>query len=240
MKLQQLYSQVRRAVDDYGMITDGDKIAIGISGGKDSLTLLYALAGLRRFYPEKFELVAISVDLGIAPVDMSGIRALCLELEVPLTLIPTQIGPIIFEERQESSPCSLCAKMRKGALNDAALRLGCNKIAYAHHMDDIIETMFLSMIYEGKFYTFPPVTHLDQTDLTVIRPLMYVLEADVIGFKNKYSLPVVKNPCPVDGATRREYVKQLIRQINRDNPGVKKRLFHAITTGNIEDWQQLL
>jgi len=240
MKLQQLYSQVRRAVDDYGMITDGDKIAIGISGGKDSLTLLYALAGLRRFYPEKFELVAISVDLGIAPVDMSGIRALCLELEVPLTLIPTQIGPIIFEERQESSPCSLCAKMRKGALNDAALRLGCNKIAYAHHMDDIIETMFLSMIYEGKFYTFPPVTHLDQTDLTVIRPLMYVLEADVIGFKNKYSLPVVKNPCPVDGATRREYVKQLIRQINRDNPGVKKRLFHAITTGSIEDWQQLL
>lgn len=240
MKLQQLYSQVRRAVDDYGMITDGDKIAIGISGGKDSLTLLYALAGLRRFYPEKFELVAISVDMGIAPVDMSGIRALCLELEVPLTLIPTQIGPIIFEERQESSPCSLCAKMRKGALNDAALRLGCNKIAYAHHMDDIIETMFLSMIYEGKFYTFPPVTHLDQTDLTVIRPLMYVLEADVIGFKNKYSLPVVKNPCPVDGATRREYVKQLIRQINRDNPGVKKRLFHAITTGSIEDWQQLL
>lgn len=240
MKLQQLYSQVRRAVDDYGMITDGDKIAIGISGGKDSLTLLCALAGLRRFYPEKFELVAISVDLGIAPVDMSGIRALCLELEVPLTLIPTQIGPIIFEERQESSPCSLCAKMRKGALNDAALRLGCNKIAYAHHMDDIIETMFLSMIYEGKFYTFPPVTHLDQTDLTVIRPLMYVLEADVIGFKNKYSLPVVKNPCPADGATRREYVKQLIRQINRDNPGVKKRLFHAITTGNIEDWQQLL
>lgn len=240
MKLQQLYSQVRRAVDDYGMITDGDKIAIGISGGKDSLTLLYALAGLRRFYPEKFELVAISVDLGIVPVDMSGIRALCLELEVPLTLIPTQIGPIIFEERQESSPCSLCAKMRKGALNDAALRLGCNKIAYAHHMDDIIETMFLSMIYEGKFYTFPPVTHLDQTDLTVIRPLMYVLEADVIGFKNKYSLPVVKNPCPADGATRREYVKQLIRQINRDNPGVKKRLFHAITTGNIEDWQQLL
>ncbi len=240
MKLQQLYSQVRRAVDDYGMITDGDKIAIGISGGKDSLTLLYALAGLRRFYPEKFELVAISVDLGIAPVDMSGIRALCRKLEVPLTLIPTQIGPIIFEERQESSPCSLCAKMRKGALNDAALRLGCNKIAYAHHMDDIIETMFLSMIYEGKFYTFPPVTHLDQTDLTVIRPLMYVLEADVIGFKNKYSLPVVKNPCPADGATRREYVKQLIRQINRDNPGVKKRLFHAITTGNIEEWKQLL
>lgn len=238
MKLQQLYSHVRKAIDDYGMIEDGDKIAIGLSGGKDSLTLLYALAGLRKFYPKEFELVAISVDLGIAPVDMCAIEQLCTELDVPLTLIPTQIGPIIFNERKESSPCSLCAKMRKGALNDAAIKLGCNKVAYAHHMDDIIETMFLSMIYEGKFYTFPPVTHLDKSNLNVIRPLMYVIEADVIGFKNKYQLPVVKNPCPADGYTRREYVKQLIRQINRENPGVKKRFFHAIETGNIEGWNK--
>lgn len=238
MKLQQLYSRVRRALDDYNMIADGDKIAIGISGGKDSLTLLYALAGLRKFYPKKYDLVAISVDLGIAETDMSDVQKLCEKLEVPLTLISTQIGPIIFEERKESSPCSLCAKMRKGALNEAALDLGCNKVAYAHHMDDIIETMFLSMIYEGKFYTFPPVTKLDKTNLTVIRPLMYVLEADVIGFKNKYELPVVKNPCPADGYTRREYTKQLICQINQENPGVKKRFFHAIETGNIEGWHK--
>ena len=238
MKLQQLYSRVRQAIEDYEMIEDGDRIAIGISGGKDSLTLLYALAGLRKFYPEKFELIAISVDLSIAPVDMHAIKQLCNELDVSLTVIPTQIGPIIFDERKESSPCSLCAKMRKGALNDVALKLGCNKIAYAHHMDDIIETMFLSMIYEGKFYTFPPVTHLDKSNLIVIRPLMYVLEADVIGFKNKYNLPVVKNPCPADGYTRREYVKQLIQQINRENPGVKKRFFHAIETGNIEGWHK--
>lgn len=238
MKLQQLYSRVRRALDDYNMIEDGDKIAIGISGGKDSLTLLYALAGLRKFYPKKYDLVAISVDLGIAEINMSDVQKLCEKLEVPLTLISTQIGPIIFEERKESSPCSLCAKMRKGALNEAALDLGCNKVAYAHHMDDIIETMFLSMIYEGKFYTFPPVTKLDKTNLTVIRPLMYVLEADVIGFKNKYELPVVKNPCPADGYTRREYTKQLIRQINQENPGVKKRFFHAIETGNIEGWHK--
>lgn len=236
MKLQQLYSRVRQAIDDYHMIEDNDRIAIGISGGKDSLTLLYALAGLRRFYPQKFELVAISVDLGISKVDMSQIEALCQQLEVPFTLIKTQIGPIIFEERKESSPCSLCAKMRKGALNNAAIELGCNKIAYAHHMDDIIETMFLSMIYEGKFYTFPPVTHLDKSHLTVIRPMMYVLEADVKGFQNQYHLPVVKNPCPADGATKREYTKQLIRQINHDNPGVKKRFFNAIVTGNIEGW----
>ena len=238
MKLQQLYSRVRRALDDYNMIEDGDKIAIGISGGKDSLTLLYALAGLRKFYPKKYDLVAISVDLGIAETDMSDVQKICEKLEVPLTLSSTQIGPIIFEERKESSPCSLCAKMRKGALNEAALDLGCNKVAYAHHMDDIIETMFLSMIYEGKFYTFPPVTKLDKTNLTVIRPLMYVLETDVIGFKNKYELPVVKNPCPADGYTRREYTKQLIRQINQENPGVKKRFFHAIETGNIEGWHK--
>ena len=238
MKLQQLYSRVRRALDDYNMIADGDKIAIGISGGKDSLTLLYALAGLRKFYPKKYDLVAISVDLGIAEINMSDVQKLCEKLEVPLTLISTQIGPIIFEERKESSPCSLCAKMRKGALNEASIHLGCNKVAYAHHMDDIIETMFLSMIYEGKFYTFPPVTKLDKTNLKVIRPLMYVLEADVIGFKNKYELPVVKNPCPADGYTRREYTKQLIRQINQENPGVKKRFFHAIETGNIEGWHK--
>lgn len=169
---------------------------------------------------------------------MSDVQKLCEKLEVPLTLISTQIGPIIFEERKESSPCSLCAKMRKGALNEAAIHLGCNKVAYAHHMDDIIETMFLSMIYEGKFYTFPPVTKLDKTNLKVIRPLMYVLEADVIGFKNKYELPVMKNPCPADGYTRREYTKQLIRQINQENPGVKKRFFHAIETGNIEGWHK--
>lgn len=238
MKLQQLYSRVRRALDDYNMIADGDKIAIGISGVKDSLTLLYALAGLRKFYPKKYDLVAISVDLGIAEINMSDVQKLCEKLEVPLTLISTQIGPIIFEERKESSPCSLCAKMRKGALNEAALDLGCNKVAYAHHMDDIIETLFLSMIYDGKFYTFPPVTKLDKTNLTVIRPLMYVLEADVIGFKNKYELPVVKNPCPADGYTRREYTKQLIRQINQENPGLKKRFFHAIETGNIEGWHK--
>ena len=140
------------------------------------------------------------------------------------------------EERKESSPCALCAKMRKGALNDYAKQIGCNKVAYAHHMDDIIETMFLSMFYEGQFYSFAPVTYLDRSGITVIRPLMYVPEANVIGFLHKYHLPLVKNPCPADGETKREYVKQLVRQINLENPGVKKRIFHAICTGRIEGW----
>lgn len=236
MKLQQLYSYVRQAIDDYQMIASGDRIAIGISGGKDSLTLLYALAGLRKFYPEKFELVALTVDLGFPGFDLTAIRQLCEELEVEYHIVKTKIGQIVFEERKESSPCALCAKMRKGALNDYAKQLSCDKIAYAHHMDDIIETMFLSMFYEGRFYSFAPVTHLDRSDLTVIRPLMYVPEANVIGFLHKQNLPLVKNPCPADGETKREYIKQLVRTLNRENPGIKKRIFHAICNGKIDGW----
>ncbi len=236
MKIQQLYSYVRRAVDDYHMIEEGDKIAVGISGGKDSLTLLYALSGLRRFYPKKFEIIAVTVDLGFGEFDLSPIEALCKELEVEYHIVRTDIGNIIFEQRKEDSPCSLCAKMRKGSLNDAVKELGCNKVAYAHHMDDLIETMFLSLIYEGRFHCFSPVTYLDRMDLTVIRPMMYLPEADVIGFMNKTTLPVVKNPCPVDGHTKREYAKNLVRQINLENPGAKQRMFHAILDGNIKGW----
>ncbi len=238
MELQRLYSYVRRAADDYHMIEEGDKIAVGISGGKDSLTLLYALAGLRRFYPKKFSLIAISIDLGFPGFDLSPIKALCQELEVEYHIVKTEIGQIIFEDRKEASPCSLCAKMRKGSLNDAVKELGCNKVAYAHHMDDIVETMMLSLIYEGRFHSFSPVTYLDRMDLTVIRPMMYLPEAEVIGFMNKYQIPTVKNPCPVDGLTRREYAKNLVRQINLENPGAKQRMFTAILDGNIKGWPQ--
>ncbi|WP_455953270.1 tRNA lysidine(34) synthetase [Blautia sp.] len=236
MKLQQLMSQTRRAIDDYGMIHTGDKIAIGISGGKDSLTLLYALHGLQRFYPEKFDLEAITVNLGNPDFDLSHIRHLCETMQIPYTVVKTEIAQIVFEERKEKNPCSLCAKMRKGALNDAVKKLGCNKIAYAHHKDDIVETMMMSLIYEGHFYSFPPITHLDRTNLTVIRPLMYVSEADVKGFCRKYQLPVVKSPCPADGYTKRQYVKDLLRKLNLENPGVKERMFSAIINGNISDW----
>ena len=236
MKLQRLLSLTRQAVDDYALIDSGDKIAVGISGGKDSLTLLYALHGLKRFYPNEFELSAITVDLGFENFDLSPVRSLCSELSVPFTVVPTDIGKILFETRKESNPCALCAKMRKGALNETAKQMGCNKIAYAHHRDDLIETMLLSLIYEGRFYAFSPKTFLDRTELTVIRPMIYVSEADVIGFKNRFSLPVCKNPCPVDGKTKREYVKQLTKQLNLQAPGVKERIFHAITEGNIEGW----
>jgi tRNA 2-thiocytidine biosynthesis protein TtcA len=229
MRLQKLYSYTRKAIDDYEMINEGDKIAIGISGGKDSLTLLYALSGMRRFYPQKYELAAISVDLGLGIQNMDKIKELCDSLEVPFYIEKTEIGNIVFDIRKEKNPCSLCAKMRKGALNNKALELGCNKIAYAHHKDDIIETMMMSFIYEGRINSFAPVTHLEKTGLYVLRPMMYVSEAEVIGFKNKYQLPVAKNPCPVDGHTKREYIKKLISEINKENPGVKERMFTAIS-----------
>lgn len=236
MNLQRLLSLTRQAIDDYQMIESGDKIAIGISGGKDSLALLYALHGLQRFYPKEFELVAITVDLGFGNFDLESIKSLCSDLSIEYTIIPTEIGKILFETRNESNPCALCAKMRKGAFNQAAKSMGCNKIAYAHHRDDLIETMLLSLIYEGRFYAFSPKTYLDRMDLTVIRPLMYAQESDIIGFKNRYKLPVCKNPCPVDGKTKREYVKNLTRKINLDAPGVKDRFFHAIIEGNIDGW----
>lgn len=236
MTLQRLYSLTRQAIDAYGLIEDNDHIAVGISGGKDSLTLLYALHGLMQFYPKKFTLSAITVDLGFGQMNLSPVKELCERFSVPYTIVSTDIGKILFQTRQEANPCSLCAKLRKGALNDAALKLGCNKVAYAHHRDDLIETMLLSLIYEGRFYAFSPKTYLDRTGLTVIRPMIYVKEADVIGFRNKYQLPVCKNPCPVDGHTKREYVKNLTKQLEHENPGVKDRLFHSVMEGQIEGW----
>ena len=237
MKLQQLYSVVRKAIEDYNMIEEGDHIAIGISGGKDSLTLLYALAGIRRFYPKHFSLTAITVDLGFKNLNLSKIQELCDELEVPYHIVKTDIADIVFKQREESNPCSLCAKMRKGALNDAMKELGCNKVAYAHHKDDVVTTMMMSLIYEGRFHTFRPVTYLDRTEITVIRPFLYMNEADVIGFVNRYNVPVVKSPCPADGFTTREYVGNLISEINKETPGVKSRMFAAIQDYPLEGWE---
>lgn len=238
MKLQQVLSVVRKAVDDYHMIEENDKIAVGISGGKDSLTLLYALHGLMRFYPNRFTIQAVTVDLGFDNLNLDRIQELCDKLEVAYTIVRTDIAQIIFEDRKETNPCSLCAKMRKGALNQAVKETGCNKIAYAHHKDDVIETMLMSLIYEGRFHTFAPVTYLDRMDMTVIRPLMYMNEADVIGFVNKYQLPVVKSPCPADGHTKREYIKNLLRQLNLENPGVKARMFTAVQDSNMKGWNK--
>ena len=236
MKLQKLYSYTRKAIDDFQMIKENDSIAVGISGGKDSLTLLYALAGLRRFYPVHYSLTAITVDLGYPDFDLTEIKALCQKLDVPYHIIPTQIGAIIKEQNKKNSPCSLCAKLRKGALNQAVIELGCNKVAYAHHKDDIIETMLLSLMFEGRFYAFPPMTVLPEAGVTVIRPMMYVPEKGVANFVVEQGIQIVKNACPVDGSTKREYARQLMEQINRETPGAKDRMMHAIVNGRFSDW----
>ena len=238
MKLQHLYSLTRRAIDDYQMIQDGDKIAVGISGGKDSLTLLYALAGLRRFYPNHFDIEAVAVDLGFEGMDLSPIQSLCDDLNVNFTIEKTDIAEVVFKARKESNPCSLCAKMRKGAFNEVVQNLGCNKLAYAHHKDDVIETMLMSMIFEGHFYTFSPVTYLDRMNLTLIRPMIYVEECDIKGFMKAYKLPVQKNPCPADGYTKREYAKNLVKQLEKENAGAKARLFHSIIEGTLPAWKK--
>lgn len=236
MTLQKLYSYTRQAINDFQMIQNGDKIAIGVSGGKDSLALLYALSGLQKFIPEKIDIVAITVDLGFGNFETEEIRKLCEKLGIEYHLVKTQIADILKAKIKEGSFCSLCAKMRKGALNNFAKELGCNKIAYAHHKDDFVETMILSLFYEGQFFSFPPVKYYEDVDLTVIRPLLYVPEKDIIGFQNKMTLQSIKNPCPFDKNTKREYVKNLLRQLKKDNPEIQQKMFNAILKGKIYEW----
>lgn len=230
MDTQKLLSYLRQCIKKYNMIQNGDKIAVGLSGGKDSMTLLYGLKKLQCFYPEHFSLVAIYVNLGVntseEPINI--MTEFCRELDVPFYHIDTDIYQIVFEERKEKNPCSLCAKMRKGSLNNMAISLGCNKIAYAHHKDDFIETSLMSLLYEGHYYCFPPVTYLDKTGLTVLRPMLYINEREIQGFTYKNHLPVINNPCPADGYTKRQEIKEFIEQSVVKFPDIKKNLNAAL------------
>lgn len=238
MQHQKLLSYVRQAVQDYNMIEDGDKIAIGISGGKDSICLLLALNDLKRFYPKKFEIEAITVSLGLPGSNYGDIEDLCKEIGVNYTVVETEIGKIIFEERKEKNPCSLCAKMRKGALNNKAEELGCNKIALGHNKDDIVETFFMSLLFEGRINTFSPVSFLGRKKLYSIRPLMYVSEKDTKGYIKKYGLKIVKSPCPVDGKTKREEIKNLIKNLSKTYDNLETKVFNAIQRSHIEGWNE--
>lgn len=240
MNLNRLLSYTRKAVDKYNMIDEDDKIAVGISGGKDSLALLYALAELRKFYPVRFDITAITVNLGIEPMDYSKISKLCCELDVDYYIIDTQIKEIVFDIRKEKHPCSLCAKLRKGALNNKIKELGCNKVAYGHHRDDFVETLYMSLIYEGRLHTLSPITYLEKSGLTLIRPLLFVPEVDIIGFKNKYSLPVLENLCPADGNTKRQEIKNIIKELKKANPCILKNGFSAIQGADFKDWPKIV
>jgi tRNA(Ile)-lysidine synthase TilS/MesJ len=236
--IKRVLSFVRRALDDYSMIEDGDKIAIGVSAGKDSLTLLCAMAEIRRFYPKKFDLLAITVDMGFEGMDFSPVKRFCEELGVEYEIVPTQISKIIFDVRKEKNPCSLCAKMRRGALYNYAKERGCNKVALGHHFDDVVETFMLNLFYEGRLGCFQPVTYLSNTDITLIRPMIYMPEKDVRYFASKTELPIQKSPCPADGNTEREEMKKLLASLERENKGLRYRIFGAIQRGEIDGFHE--
>ncbi|MBR7185087.1 MAG: tRNA 2-thiocytidine(32) synthetase TtcA [Clostridia bacterium] len=238
-ELKHILSYIRRAVADYDMIAPHDTVAVGVSAGKDSLALLYALAALRRFYPVPFTLKAITVDMGFAGMDFSPIAELCRELDVPYHVIPTQISHIIFDVRKESNPCSLCAKMRRGSLHAAARELGCNRVALGHHFDDVVETFMLNLFHEGRIGCFQPVTYLSRSDLYLIRPLIYCPEKDIRYFAGKVSLPVIPSPCPADGHTERESMKQLLRTLDREHKGLRYRIFGAIQRAGVDGFKEL-
>ena len=234
--MQKLMGLVRRCVDDYDMIREGDRIAVGVSGGKDSLVLLVLLAGLRKYFNKSFALEAITIDMGLG-MDYSPIESLCRELEVPYTIVRTEIAPIIFDHRKEKNPCSMCAKMRRGALNQAILDKGFNKLALGHHYDDAVETFVMNLLFEGRIGCFQPVTDLDRTGIVQIRPMLYIHERTVDNFSQRQNLPVIENRCPVDKATKREEVKQLVFDLSKTYPDLKERIFGAMQRLPLPEWE---
>ena len=217
------------------MIETGDRIGVGVSGGKDSLALLVFLAELRKYHKEQFSLEAITIDMGLG-MDYSPIAQLCERLEVPFTLVKTEIAPIIFEHRQEKNPCSMCSKMRRGALNETLLSKGLNKLALGHHYDDAVETFMMSLIYEGRISCFQPVTDLDRTGIVQIRPMLYLHERTIDNFVSRQQLPVLTNRCPVDKTTKRTEVKELVYNLSKTYPDLKERIFGAMQRYPLEEW----
>lgn len=233
--MQKLMSYMRSAMERYGMVQSGDNIAVGLSGGKDSVALLYALARMRLFYPEKFELCAISIDMcfGGVETDYSALQSLCEKIDVPYIIKRTQIGEIIFDIRKEPNPCSLCARMRRGALHDAAKAAGCNKLALGHHMDDAVETFVMNLLNEARVGCFSPVTYLSRKDLYMIRPMIFARESDCARVTRRENLPVVKSKCPADGCTERQRTKELLNSLEKDYSDVRYKILGAMQRGHI-------
>jgi tRNA 2-thiocytidine biosynthesis protein TtcA len=228
---------VRRCVEDYHMIEEGDRIAVGLSGGKDSTALLCALANLRNYYPKKFTLYGLTLSMGFEGMDFSQTAELCRRLGVPYILKKTDLYSVIFKERKEKNPCALCAKMRRGAIHDMMKAEGINKIALGHHFDDAVETFLLSLFYEGRISCFQPVTYMSRTDVTQIRPMLYVGEGTVRGIAERYNLPVVKSTCPKDGASKREEVKVLLKELGQSYPDLKTKVFGAMQRLPLDGWE---
>jgi len=235
--MEHLTSLVRRCVEDYDMIQEGDRIAVGISGGKDSLALLCSLASLRRYYPKRFTLAAITIGIGFEDMDFSGVKELCRRLDVDYIYVESDIRHVVFDVKQEKNPCSLCVKMRKGLLNDTLIANGITKVAFGHHMDDAVETYLMSLIYEGRISCFRPVTFMDRSGVTQIRPMLYADEAMTASVARRYSLPVVKNTCPMDGVSKRQDVKELIEKLSLEQKDFKPKVFRAIQRFPMPGWE---
>ena len=234
-----MLSFVRRAVDDYEMIEEGDRIAVGVSGGKDSLALLETLAEMRRFYPKHYEIVAITVDMGFDGSDFSEIEEFCRRINVKFVVQKTDIAKIVFDIRKESNPCSLCAKLRRGSLHSAAQDENCNKVALGHHFDDAVETFMMNMFFEGRLGCFSPKSYLSNRKLMLIRPMIYATEKDVLYFTNRRKLPIVKSLCPEDHATERENMKNLLAELEKNNKGLRHRIFKAMCKSGIDGFKDV-
>jgi len=232
---EKVLSRVRRCVEDYNMIEPHDRVAVGLSGGKDSITLLIALKKLSRFYPIPFEVAAVTIDAGFG-ADHGALRTFCAELGVPLFLKEADIKQIVFDIRKESNPCALCAKMRRGALNDLARENGFFKVALGHNLDDAAETFLMSLIYEGRLHCFSPVSYLDRTGITVVRPLLYIYEKEIRSLSRRLAYPLVKNPCPANGNTVRQEAKELLLQLEHTHPGLRGRIIGAMQRGALDGW----
>lgn len=236
--LQHLLSYTRRAIDDYLMIKEGDKIAVGVSGGKDSLALLTALAELRRFYPVPYTLIAITIDLGFEGADFSAVQAYCEKLDVPYHVIKSDIAKIVFDIRKENNPCSLCTKLRRGILHSSAKELGVTTVALGHHFDDVVETFMMNLFFEGRLGCFSPVTYLSNADLYLIRPLLYAKEENINAYVSKANLPVLESLCPEDKNTERENMKKLLAELEKNNQGLRHRIFGAMCKGELDGFQK--
>lgn len=236
--MQQISGYLRRAVDDFQMIAPREKIAVALSGGKDSMLMLHGLKHLSRYHPAKFDLVAIFIDLGFGNIDTDALKKVCAKLEVPLVIRKTDIAPLVFDVRKESNPCALCAKMRRGSIHDAAIEAGCRTIALGHHRDDAVETLAMNLIYEGRIGCFQPVTYLDRKDVRAIRPMLYLTEQQISNTVARLNIPIVKNPCPMDHASVRQETKNLLKEAEGRFPGLSGRLFGAIVRSELPGWKR--
>ncbi|MBR2744428.1 MAG: tRNA 2-thiocytidine(32) synthetase TtcA [Clostridia bacterium] len=234
--MQRILSYMRKAIEDYNLIEDGDRIAVALSGGKDSTTLLLGLKNLQIFFPKKFDIIGVTINPGFDEFDTSNLAQLCKELDIPYFVEETHIKEIVFDVRNEKNPCSLCANFRRGALNSVAIREKCNKIALGHNEDDVLETFFLNLLYGGTIATFAPKSYMDRSKITLIRPLIYAPEKYIRSFAKKNNLPIMEKVCPMDGESKREEMKNLIMQFQKEIPTVRANLYGAIKRGNLKGW----